>query len=112
IETSGKIIAQRNPVRQFKISFDGSRGTYPLGEVIVWVSSTGIIDLRAAESEADSLSPWERAGVRVRRIAEGKKKKVLSARAVDPRPNLLPEGEGTKAHPSNNSGPPGESSSG
>src|SRR5438094_581338 len=44
----------------------------------------------------DSLSLWERAGVRVRSIAgETKGKEFLSSRAVSPHPNPLPEGEGT-----------------
>ncbi|PYS28911.1 MAG: DNA mismatch repair protein MutS, partial [Acidobacteria bacterium] len=43
-----------------------------------------------------SLSPWERAGERVRSLAaENKEKKILSTLAVSPHPNPLPTGEGT-----------------
>ena len=45
-----------------------------------------------------SLSPWERAGVRVRSLAgETKEKRLSSPRAVSPHPNPLPEGEGSFA---------------
>ena len=51
---------------------------------------------RAASIGNNSLSPWERAGVRVRSIAgETKEKEFLSSRAVSPHPNPLPKGEGT-----------------
>src|SRR5947209_11417829 len=47
----------------------------------------------------DSLSLWERAGVRVRSIAgETKGKEFLSSRAVSPHPNPLPKGEGNNRH--------------
>src|SRR5437016_3932888 len=49
----------------------------------------------AASFGINSLSPWERAGLRVRSIAEEtKEKNSLSPRAVSPHPNPLPEGEG------------------
>jgi DNA mismatch repair protein MutS len=45
--------------------------------------------------EADSLSSWERAGVRERSLeGEEKRKNVLSSVAVSPHPNPLPTGEG------------------
>ncbi len=47
------------------------------------------------EQKADSLSPWERAGVRERSLAgEEQRKTVLSSVAVSPHPNPLPTGEG------------------
>src|SRR5437588_3744982 len=58
----------------------------------------------AASFGINSLSPWERAGVRVRSLRAGvrvrsiaeetKEKHSLSPRAVSPHPNPLPEGEG------------------
>ena len=51
----------------------------------------------AVVSEADSLSPWERAGVRERSLAAKKKKeKDSSIAATSPLPNPLPKGEGTR----------------
>ena len=43
----------------------------------------------------DSLSPWERAGERVRSLAEENQEEISSAVAVGPHPNPLPKGEGT-----------------
>src|SRR5437660_6097801 len=46
--------------------------------------------------ESGPLSPWERAGERVRSLAaENKEKKILSTLAVSPHSNPLPTGEGT-----------------
>ncbi|HEY3104032.1 MAG TPA: TRAFs-binding domain-containing protein [Pyrinomonadaceae bacterium] len=54
-------------------------------------------EIRVASSPSDSLSPWERAGVRVRSLAKKKRKKrISSAVAVSPHPQPLPEGKGTK----------------
>src|SRR2546428_4285506 len=54
---------------------------------------------RAASIGSNSLSPWERAGVRVRSIArETKEENSLSLRAVNPHPDPLPEGEGNSGH--------------
>src|SRR5205807_418886 len=50
---------------------------------------------RAASIGVTSLSPWERAGVRVRSIAgERKEKEFSSLLALSPHPDPLPEGEG------------------
>ncbi|HXI22806.1 MAG TPA: ImmA/IrrE family metallo-endopeptidase [Pyrinomonadaceae bacterium] len=51
----------------------------------------------AVVTESDSLSPWERAGVRERSLAaKRKKEKTSSLVATSPHPNPLPKGEGTR----------------
>src|SRR5438128_1788422 len=49
-----------------------------------------------AGGQADSLSPWERAGVRERSLERENKEKKLSSARVGPHPNPLPKGEGTE----------------
>jgi len=56
-----------------------------------------VIDLAKILKRADSLSPWERGGVRVRSLADkSKKKKISSPITVGPHPNPLSKGEGRK----------------
>jgi class 3 adenylate cyclase len=59
-----------------------------------------VIDLAKLLKRHGSLSPGERAGVRVRSLAEKNlEEKNISAVAVSPHPNPLPRGEGTKQPP-------------
>ena len=55
-----------------------------------------VIDLAKILKRANSLSPWERSGVRVRSLADKKPKKISLPVAVSPHPNPLPKGEGTQ----------------